>query len=302
MMQFQFILLFVLVRGGHGTTLWSWSHETSNKDITDVLQQGFHMTDTQGKFGIGADDSLTLAEDPEHSGQYVLRVFYAKGSYSGSGRHRGAQFYGTPSSVASHTYTTLTLEYEVYFPDSFSWNRGGKLPGLWGGTRDCSGGRIKDTCFSTRLMWRPLGDGEVYTYVTHNQEPSFDTWCGKYDHSSTASYMHVHCTPSTGIELGRGAWRFHHHKWHHIRQEVHLNAHSGQKGYIKLWVDGHAEVHVTDIIMRDNTGFDIDGLFFSTFFGGGDSSWASPHDTYTYFRNFKITTDTMTPSNSQLVG
>ncbi|WAR06758.1 hypothetical protein MAR_016716 [Mya arenaria] len=128
--------------------------------------------------------------------------------------------------------TTLVVT-RVYFPDSFSWNRGGKLPGLWGGTRDCSGGRIKDTCFSTRLMWRPLGDGE---------------------------------------------------------------------GYIKLWVDGHAEVHVTDIIMRDNTGFDIDGLFFSTFFGGGDSSWASPHDTYTYFRNFKITTDTMTPSNSQLVG
>ncbi|KAH3735987.1 uncharacterized protein LOC127850590 [Dreissena polymorpha] len=285
-----------------GATLWSWNHESQNKDINVVLRDGFHMTDTQGKFGIGADDSLTLAEDPQNPGQWVLRVFYAHGSYSQSGKHRGAQFYGTPSAVTSHSYTTLTLEYEVYFPSSFGWNKGGKLPGLWGGTRDCSGGRIQDTCFSTRLMWRALGDGEVYAYVSHTQNPSFDTWCAKYDHTSTPAYMHVHCTADSGIEMGKGAFRFQHNRWHHIRQEVHLNAQPGQKGYIRLWVDGHAEIHVTDVIMRANTHFDIDGLFFSTFFGGHDSSWASPSDTYTYYRNFKITTDTLNPSQNELVG
>ncbi|XP_052251065.1 uncharacterized protein LOC127858142 [Dreissena polymorpha] len=260
------------------------------------------MIDTQEKFGIGADDSLTLAEDPQNPGQWVLRVFYAHGSYSGSGKHRGAQFYGTPSAVTSHSYTTLTLEYEVYFPSSFGWNKGGKLPGLWGCTRDCSGGRIKDTCFSTRLMWRPLGDGEVYAYVSHSQNPSFDTWCAKYDHTNIPAYMHVHCTDDKGIEMGKGTFRFQHNRWLHIRQEVHLNAQPGQNGYIRLWVDGHAKTHVTDVIMRQNTHFDIDGLFFSTFFGGADSSWASPNDTYTYYRNFKITTDTLNPTQSELVG
>ena len=151
-------------------------------------------------------------------------------------------------------------------------------------------------------MWRPLGDGEVYAYVTHNQEGSWDAWCAKYDTSSTEPYRHIHCTPTTGIELGRGAFRFHHHKWHKIRQEVHLNRNPGEKGYVKLWVDDHAEVHVTDIIMRDNTHFDIDGIFFSTFYGGGDSSWACPADTHTYYRNFRLSTDTKTPSHSQLVG
>lgn len=293
--------------------LWSWSHETSNKDINAVLRDSFDYTDHSGQFGIGADDSLSLAVDPLHPGQYVLRVFYKRGTWSGhrdfthecaSGEkcHRGAQFYVTPRTMAHHTYTTLTLEYEVMFESSFPWNQGGKLPGLWGGTRDCSGGRIKETCFSTRLMWRPNGDGEVYTYVTHNQDPSWDQWCNKYDNSHTEPYRHIHCTPDTGIELGRGSYRFGTHKWHKVRQEVQLNAQPGQKGHIILWIDDHAEVHVTDIIMRPSTGFGIDGLFFSTFYGGGDKSWACPQDTYTYYRNFRISTDTKAPSQSELVG
>ncbi|KAH3772986.1 uncharacterized protein LOC127844203 [Dreissena polymorpha] len=282
--------------------LWTWSHENHNKDIMSVIKDGFHMTNTRGMFGIGANDSLTLAEDPEHPGQWVLRVFYAKGSYSAPGTHRGAQFYGTPSALTHHNYTTLTLEYEVYFPSSFDWNKGGKLPGLFGGTSDCAGGIVKDTCFSTRLMWRALGDGEVYAYVTHSQSPDFQTWCAKYSHASTPAYMHIYCVPGYGIEIAKNTWRFQHNHWHLVRQEIHLNDHPGQNGYIKLWVDRRAEVHVTDVHMRANTNFGIDGLFFSTFFGGGDSTYACPHDTYTYFRNFKIFTDTATPSHSELVG
>ena len=260
------------------------------------------MTSTLGKFGITADDSLDLAQDPTTHSQWVLRVRYAKGSYAGSGGHRGAQFYGTPSTLTSHSYTTLTLEYEVYFLSPFDWVNGGKLPGLWGGTRDCSGGRIQDSCFSTRLMWRTHGDGEVYAYVTHDQENGFKNWCAKYDHSNTPTYKHVHCTNSTGIEMGTSAWRFRTNHWHKIRQEVHLNANPGQKGYIKLWVDGHAEVHVTDVIMRNNTAFAIDGLLFSTFFGGNKTSFASTDVRFSYFKNFRISTDTMAPSITELVG
>ena len=32
----------------------------------------------------------------------------------------------------------------------------------------------------------------------------------------------------------------------------------------------------------------IDGLFFSTFFGGGDESWASPVDQYADFAGFSV--------------
>jgi hypothetical protein len=44
-----------------------------------VLRDAFDYHDHKGQFGIGADDSLSLAEDPESPGQFVLRVFYKKG-------------------------------------------------------------------------------------------------------------------------------------------------------------------------------------------------------------------------------
>lgn len=72
------------------------------------------------------------------------------------------------------------------------------------------------------------------------------------------------------------------------------------EGYIKLWMDDKAEVYITDIRMRNNADFGIDGLFFSTFYGGGDSSWACPQNTSTYFRNFRLFTDTMVQDQNEL--
>jgi hypothetical protein len=39
---------------------------------------------------------------------------------------------------------------------------------------------------------------------------------------------------------------------------------------------------------RTTSGLQIDGLFFSTFFGGGDQTWASPTDQYTQFAAFAV--------------
>lgn len=179
------------------------------------------------------------------------------------------------------------------FDQTFAFNRGGKLPGLFGGSRNCSGSRHGDTCFSTRLMWRANGDGEVYAYVTHSQNPSWSEWCDLYDTKQTNKSKHIHCTSTTGIEIGDGSFQFQTQTWHKIRQEVQLNTLAGENGYIKLWVDDEPVIYVTDIIMRDNTDFNIDGIFFSTFYGGGSVKWACPADTYTYYRNFKLSDDIM---------
>jgi hypothetical protein len=53
------------------------------------------------------------------------------------------------------------LEYEVYFPGSFDFVMGGKLPGMHGGNLQCSGYSSVpngNNCFSTRLMWRENGE------------------------------------------------------------------------------------------------------------------------------------------------
>lgn len=39
---------------------------------------------------------------------------------------------------------------------------------------------------------------------------------------------------------------------------------------------------------RSNTNVTVGGMYFSTFFGGSDDSWATPKDTYTYYRNIQL--------------
>lgn len=87
----------------------------------------------------------------------VLSVNYPPGSYSGNSLG-GLQFF---SEVLNGSQTVM-LNYQVGFPKEFNFNKGGKLPGLFGGntTGECSGGRNSDNCFSARLMFRTGGAGE----------------------------------------------------------------------------------------------------------------------------------------------
>lgn len=96
---------------------------------------------------------------PSPSGP-VLRVTYTKGGYSSTGS--GTQFYSLWNSTGD-AFRTALLTYEVAFASSFNWVQGGKLPGFRGGQdpNTCDGGSKSDgTCFSARIMWRKLGDGE----------------------------------------------------------------------------------------------------------------------------------------------
>lgn len=93
----------------------------------------------------------------------VLQVLYSNGSYSNSNQG-GAQFYTLWNPpIDSGGWKTMMVSYEVAFDTDFDWVKGGKLPGLRGGSLDgCSGGNQADgdNCFSTRIMWRQGGMGE----------------------------------------------------------------------------------------------------------------------------------------------
>ena len=149
-------------------------------------------------------------------------------------------------------------------------------------------------------MWRKDGDGEVFTYMTHDQMPSWTEWCQEL--ADVDLYRRVHCTGYAAIQIGTKSFRFRHEKWHKVRMTVHLNSQRGQPGYISLWLDDHAEVHATDVVMRSRFDFGIDGILFSTFYGGSDPTWACPADTYTYFRNMKLSTNVELPRIDELLG
>ncbi|HEX3775414.1 MAG TPA: hypothetical protein VHV51_13175 [Polyangiaceae bacterium] len=233
-----------------------WS---SDFDGVDFLA-GWQAQD-RGKFGF---DNLSIERDPKLPFGHFLRVRYPRGASSPRGSRAagvkpgGAQFYGTlPQGPVDAQY----LRYYVRFEPGFDFVKGGKLPGFYGGT-EVSGGRIPDGTngFSTRFMWRSEGQGEVYAYLPSSAE--------------------------FGTSLGRGDFRFTPGQWHCVEQQVVLNDPGAANGVVRAWLDGKLVYENRSLVYRTVRSLRIEGVFFSTFFGGGDSSWAPSRDLTADFAHF----------------
>lgn len=58
---------------------------------------------------------------------------------------------------------------------------------------------------------------------------------------------------------------------------------------LRLWYNGVPALNFTNVeIRKSDTLASIGGLYFSTFFGGDDSSWATPTDQFAYFKNMQL--------------
>jgi hypothetical protein len=110
-------------------------------------------------------------DTPGSGNSSVLQITYPQGSFSHD--TGGAQWYNLWNTTDGSSFDSMLLSYELAFDSSYSWVKGGKLPGLRGGLEGtgCSGGdnapNGKD-CFSSRLMWRKNGEGEG-TFAVHNR-------------------------------------------------------------------------------------------------------------------------------------
>ena len=91
----------------------------------------------------------------------ILQLFFPQDSIDPARKPTGgAEFYATPLDIS--TAQNVSLEYSVFFPANFDFVLAGKMPGLYAGHKGCSGGNAALDCFSTRLMWRQEGAGELY--------------------------------------------------------------------------------------------------------------------------------------------
>ncbi|CAE6517955.1 unnamed protein product [Rhizoctonia solani] len=225
--------------------------------------------------------SASLTKDPDTSASVyaepVLQVTYPAGSYSNhsGGGAQFIQLWNTTSNLQS-----MILSYEVAFDANFDFVKGGKLPGLRGGPEvlGCSGGKqpTGSDCFSTRVMWRTSGNGEVYAYIRPVN--------GICDSSL------VRCNDDFGISVNRGSFAFQAGTWSRITMLVRLNSPNNvANGQLQLFYNDLLAISYNDIQYRNSDKINsISGLFFSTFFGGEDSSWASPKEQHTYFRNIRM--------------
>ena len=218
-------------------------------------------------FAVDANLSIRALAGPIPA---AIHVRYPEGSINPGSKTApagGAQFYAPL--LAGTDATAACLGYRVRFEDGFDFVLGGKLPGLYGTegapVTTASGCRpVNDEAgFSARLMWRSGGRGEVYAY-TQNK------------------------TARCGESLGRGNWTFPTGRWVAIEEEVLLNTPGRDDGRVQVWIDGRLVLDQDGLVYRSGPAVHIQGLFFSTFFGGKQPDWASPRDQGADFADFRL--------------
>jgi hypothetical protein len=252
-----------------------WPHKrgtsaipAAETNVTDELSAFFGPTleprKGGGSFGLNRIDIQRSTGTPFG---YFARVTYP--AYSSSTRASktsdgitvgGTQLYlQTVAAPTDHAF----LRYYLRIPNGFDWVKGGKLPGLYGGTVT-SGRKIPNGVngLSTRYMWRAGGAAEVYAYLPTSKEH--------------------------GTSLGRGDWHWPTGSWTCVEQEVSLNQPGRSDGSVNVWLNGKQVLAQRDLTFRTSDNLEIGGLFFSTFFGGGDKTWATPTSQSIDFADFAI--------------
>lgn len=199
----------------------------------------------------------------DEGGERFVRILYPAGAWGSA--TSGAQWQvGFPSA-----HQELWLRYRVRFRAGFDAVRGGKLPGLIGGEANTGGDAPDGTDgWSGRMMWRSGLDAVQYVY--HPDQPT--TYGEDFQWAIGGQRRFV---PGT---------------WHTIEHRVVMNTPGAHDGIIQGWFDGELALDTRDLRFRDVSTFAIDGLYFSTFFGGSTADWAPSSDQVVDFDDFVVST------------
>ena len=224
---------------------------------------------------------VSIVDDSEAFSGKSLEVTYP------SGQHRSANSGAQWQLYFGQEYDELFVEYRVKFGAGFDFVRGGKLPGLIGGDAN-TGGNVPDGTdgFSARMHWRT--DGSSGSPLDREQ-------------ANISQYLYHPDQPNTFAEDFRwddspaGDWAFFDSdRWYHIRHRVVLNSVVNGQGQndaiVQAWLDGQLVLDLDNIRFRDIESLKIDGLYFSTFFGGSGDQWNTTKDEVAYFDDFKVFT------------
>lgn len=210
-------------------------------------------------------ENVSFIVDPVVPGK-VMKVFYPSGTFDPATMKRFGWRYGGAglrSALIPGQLDCVFFRYLVKFADNFQFVRGGKLPGLYGGKGIVSGVMPNGyDGFTSRYMWVERGGGSIYAYL-----PTSVTW---------------------GTYLGKGKFTFQPGVWHTLQQQVVLNAPGRTNGVIRVWLDGKLVVNEQNLRFRDTSTLHLTGIYFDTFFGGNDRSWATPVDTSIEFGAFVL--------------
>lgn len=163
-------------------------------------------------------------------------------------------------------HETAEMSYTLRFSKDFDFVKGGKLPGLCGGPENVSGGRPANgqNGFSARLMWRRDGRGEAYVYHKNQKGDYGDSFAFPTD---------FRFPTDTPVK---------------VRLAVRMNVPGKRDGALRVWIDEKLLVVRSDMEWRSVDSFGVDGLYFETFHGGGDNSWAPTKPCWAEFGELRV--------------
>jgi hypothetical protein len=117
----------------------------------------------------------------------------------------------------------------------------------------------------------------VYAYVPADPNSSF------------CKDSQVLCNDQYGKSIGRGQIYFQPGVWTRLDVAMELNEPAGNSnGTLQVYQNGELSVHMTNVPYRSTGMVGFQGLLFSSFFGGSDSSYATPVDQSVYFKNVQL--------------
>ncbi len=244
--------------------------ETDLKDRADILFfGGFESNPWTSVWGMdwGPEpaSNAELILSPKAFDGRSLRVKYLKDTYGPEG---GLQYLTEFSKLSIEPQEALYLRYYVRFEPGFDFVRGGKLPGLAGANANTGGHKSNGTDgWSARMMWRP--DGKIVQYVYHPDQPN--------DYGEDFAWNYGGCPRY-----------FKPGQWYCVETYVQMNRPGKKDGIVRSWLNGDKALEVTNLRFRDIPGIKIDKMYFSTFFGGADPSWAPSKEVRADFDNFVI--------------
>ena len=203
------------------------------------------------------------------AGPMGLEVVYPRGSYDPAAVRTagaplgGAQFRTPFAGMGLAVGDEVGIRYQVTLAPNFSFMRGGKLPGLYGGTAN-TGGKVPEgrDGFSLRFVWQTEGRGALSAYL-----PTSGRW---------------------GTVFGLGRWRFAAGQGTVLALVARMNTPGQADGVVAAWADDVLVLYADDVVFRTGPTLRPDGFLFSTFFGGSTPDWATPVDTLARFGSMAV--------------
>ena len=172
---------------------------------------------------------------------------------------------------SKHHLDSAHMRFCLKFSDDFDFGRGGKLPGLIGGGESWrrSGSRPDGANgWMVRFIWEEEGELAIDAYLPR-------TGNGKWNDNLIPVNM----------KLNRG-------QWHCIEQFIDIGTPGNDDATLKVWIDDVEMISINDIrvLNEDTNAGKVGGIYFSSFHGGGDASWAPSVDSQIQFDGIVVAT------------